>query len=45
MIPVILAIVIGVVLAVGGAVIASNTLTGVSNGTPSNASVYQYGNR
>ena len=45
MIPVIIAIAVGVVLAVGGAVIASNTLTGVSNGTPSNASVYQYGNR
>jgi hypothetical protein len=45
MIPVIVAIVVGVVLAVGGAVIASNTLTGVSNGTPSHASVYQYGNR
>jgi len=26
-------------------VIASNTLAGVSNGTPSSASVYQYGNR
>ena len=45
MIPVIVAIVVGVVLAVGGAVIASNTLVGVSNGTPSNGSVYQYGNR
>jgi hypothetical protein len=45
MIPVILAIVVGVVLAVGGAVIASNTLTGISDGTPSHASVYQYGNR
>ena len=45
MIPVIVAIVVGVVLAVGGAVIASNTLAGVSNGTPSQASVYQYGNR
>jgi hypothetical protein len=45
MIPVILAIVVGVVLAVGGAVIATNTLTGISDGTPSHASVYQYGNR
>jgi hypothetical protein len=26
-------------------VIVSNTLTGASNGTPSSASVYQYGNR
>ena len=45
MISVIIAIVVGVVLAVGGAVIITNTLASVSNGTPSHASVYQYGNR
>jgi hypothetical protein len=40
-----IAIVLGAVIAVGGAVLAANALTGVSNGTPSKASVIQYGTR
>lgn len=45
MIPPLIAIVAGILLAVGGSVIATNTLSSVSNGTPSHASLYQYGNR
>jgi hypothetical protein len=40
-----IAIVVGVVIAVGAAVLASNALTGLANGTPSTASLYQYGSR
>jgi hypothetical protein len=40
-----IAIAVGVVLAVGAAVLVSNALAGVANGTPSNASIYQYGTR
>jgi hypothetical protein len=40
-----IAIAIGVVLAVGAAVLASGALAGVSNGTTSRASLYQYGAR
>ena len=40
-----IAIVVGVVLAVGAAVLAGNALTGLANGTPSTASLYQYGSR
>jgi hypothetical protein len=40
-----IAIVVGVVLAVGASVLVTNGLAGVANGTPSNASIYQYGNR
>lgn len=39
------AIVAGILLAVGGSLIATNTLASISNGTPSHASLYQYGNR
>lgn len=45
MISMIIAVVVGVVLAVGGTVIITNTLDNVSNGTPSHASIYQYGSR
>jgi hypothetical protein len=38
-------IAVGVVFAVGAAVLVSNALAGVANGTASNASIYQYGNR
>jgi hypothetical protein len=38
-------IAVGVVLAVGAAVLASNALAGLANGTPSKASLYQYGTR
>jgi hypothetical protein len=40
-----IAIVVGVVVAVGATVLVTNALAGVSNGTPSNASIYQYGTR
>jgi hypothetical protein len=40
-----IAIAVGVVLAVGAAVLVTNALAGVANGTPSNASIYQYGTR
>jgi hypothetical protein len=40
-----IAIAVGVVLAVGAAALASSALTGVANGTPSKASLYQYGTR
>jgi hypothetical protein len=36
---------VGIVLGVGAAFLVSNALTGVANGTPSNASLYQYGAR
>jgi hypothetical protein len=45
MIPLLIAVALGVALAVGGAFAASNTLTGVTNGAPTHASLYQYGNR
>jgi hypothetical protein len=38
-------IAVGVVLGVGAAFLVGHALTGVSNGTPSNASLYQYGTR
>ena len=38
-------IAVGIVLAVGASVLVSNALAGVANGTPSNASIYQYGSR
>jgi hypothetical protein len=40
-----IAVALGVVLAVGAAVAASDALAGVANGSPSTASLYQYGNR
>jgi hypothetical protein len=41
----IIAIVVGVVIAVGAVAIVENVLNTAANGTPSNASLYQYGNR
>ena len=40
-----IAIAVGVVLAIGAAALATSALAGVANGTPSNASLYQYGTR
>jgi hypothetical protein len=40
-----IAIVVGVVLAVGATVLATNALAGLANGTPSKATLYQYGTR
>jgi hypothetical protein len=41
----IIAIVVGVVIAVGAVALTENLLNSAANGTPSNASLYQYGNR
>jgi hypothetical protein len=40
-----IAIVLGVVLAVVGAVFTNIALGGLANGTPSKATLYQYGSR
>jgi hypothetical protein len=45
MVHLLIAVALGIALAVGGAFAASSTLTGVVNGSPSKASLYQYGNR
>jgi hypothetical protein len=39
------AVLLGIVLAVGGSVLAAKVLAGSANGTFTNASLYQYGNR
>jgi hypothetical protein len=41
----IMAIVVGIVLAVGAVALVENVLAGDANGTPTNASIYQYGTR
>jgi hypothetical protein len=40
-----IAVIVGVVLAVVAAFVVTNALADVTNGTPSNASLYQYGAR
>ena len=45
MIHLLIAVALGIALAVGGAFAATNTLTSVTNGSPTKASLYQYGNR
>jgi hypothetical protein len=45
MIHLLAAVALGIALAVGAAFAASGALTGVTNGSPSKASLYQYGNR
>jgi hypothetical protein len=45
MIHLLVAVAVGIALAVGGAIAATNTLSSVANGSPSHASLYQYGNR
>jgi hypothetical protein len=41
----IIAIIVGAVIATGAAVGASSALTSVSNGAPTHGSLFQYGNR
>jgi len=41
----IIAIVVGIVIAIGAVAVVENALSSASNGTPSNASLYQYGTR
>jgi hypothetical protein len=45
MIHLLVAVAVGIAVAVGGAFAVSGALTGAANGTPSHASIYQYGNR
>jgi hypothetical protein len=45
MIRLIIAIAIGAVIAVGGVFILENALNSAATGTPSNASLYEYGSR
>jgi hypothetical protein len=45
MIHLLIAVALGIALAVGGAFAASGAFTGVTNGAPAKASLYQYGNR
>jgi hypothetical protein len=45
MIRLVIAIALGAVIAVGGVFILENALNSAANGTPSNASLYQYGSR
>jgi len=41
----IIAIVVGIVIAVGAVAVTENALSSAANGTPTNASLYQYGTR
>jgi hypothetical protein len=41
----IIAIVVGIVIAVGAVAVVGNVLSSASNGSPANASLYQYGTR
>jgi hypothetical protein len=41
----IIAIVVGLAIAIGGTVLVVNVLTSHGNGTPSNSSTYNYGSR
>ena len=41
----VLAVVVGLVIAVAAVAIVENALASSANGTPSNATLYQYGNR
>jgi len=41
----IVAVIVGLVIAVGAVAVIENVLSSAANGTPSNSSIYQYGNR
>ena len=45
MLRLIIAIVVGLAIAIGGTVLVVNVLTGHGNSTPSNSSTYNYGSR
>ena len=45
MVRLIIAIVVGLAIAIGGTVLIVNVLTSHGNGTPSNSSTYNYGSR
>jgi hypothetical protein len=41
----IIAVIVGAVIAVGATALVDNVLSTAANGSPSNASLYQYGSR
>ena len=45
MVRLIIAVVVGLLLALGGTFLAKSVLTSNLNGTPSNSSLYNYGSR
>ena len=45
MVRLIIAVVLGLAIAIGGTVLVVNVLTSHSNGTPGNSSTYNYGSR
>ena len=45
MITLLAAVAVGIAVAIGGAFAVSGALSSAANGTPSHASLYQYGNR
>lgn len=45
MLRLIIAIIIGLAIAIGGTVLVVNVVTGHGNGTPGNSSTYNYGSR
>jgi hypothetical protein len=45
MITLLAAVAVGIAVAIGGAFAVTGAFSGVANGTPSHASIYQYGNR
>lgn len=45
MLRLIIAVVVGLAIAIGGAVLVVNVLTAHDNSTPSNSSTYNYGSR
>ena len=45
MVRLIIAIAVGVMIAVGATVLVQNVLTSAVNGQPTNQSIYQYGSR
>ena len=45
MLRLIIAVVVGLAIAIGGTVLAVNLLSSHGNGTPSNSSTYNYGSR
>lgn len=45
MLRLIIAIAVGLAIAIGGTVLVVNVLTSHGNGTPSNSSTYNYGSR
>lgn len=45
MVRLLVAMVVGLVLAVGATAITTEVMTGIANGTPANKTLYNYGNR